>query len=219
MHARFPLCPNELWDIQRPIYIICYCMPPPSISIKRSSSQPATTTCIYLPTYLAIYNTPQPPISVSDFQFPAYLIYTHHTTPVLLATQKLQLKYPLPQIRSIPIQLDQYQTYLSNTHNTATMCMRVVERYAVCKCVYFTHGIDQCSAYGRRGHLVQDKVVLVGHTCPSHSNMRFSAGNDDHSLLPFPEHIGSTCSSRSSGGGICSRTEHPSTHFNFPSRR
>ncbi|KAL0631673.1 hypothetical protein Q9L58_009465 [Maublancomyces gigas] len=40
------------------------------------------------------------------------------------------------------------------------MCMRVVERYAVCKCVYFTHGIDQCSAYGRRGHLVQDKLAV-----------------------------------------------------------
>ncbi|KAH8154974.1 uncharacterized protein LAJ45_01507 [Morchella importuna] len=33
------------------------------------------------------------------------------------------------------------------------MCMRVVERYAVCKCVYFTHGVDQCGAYGRRGHM------------------------------------------------------------------
>ncbi|KAL7269360.1 hypothetical protein RUND412_007984 [Rhizina undulata] len=40
------------------------------------------------------------------------------------------------------------------------MCMRVVERFAVCKCIYYVHGVDQCSAYGRRGHEVQDKVVL-----------------------------------------------------------
>lgn len=183
-------------------------MPPPSISL--SNDRPASNYYL-LPTQ-------QPTIHL-NLQSPVYLIYTHHTTPVLLAAQKLQLKYSLPQTRSIPIQLDQYQTCLSNTHNTAIMCMRVVERYAVCKCVYFTHGIDQCSAYGRRGHLVQDKVVLVGHTCPSHSNMRFSAGNNDHSLLPFPEHTGSICSSHSSDGRICSRTEHPSTHFNFPSRR
>ena len=56
------------------------------------------------------------------------------------------------------------------------MCMRVVERYAVCKCVYYTHGIDQCSAYGRRGHAVQDKTVLVGHTCPNHSNANWATG-------------------------------------------
>jgi len=54
--------------------------------------------------------------------------------------------------------------------------MRVVERYAVCKCVYYTHGIDQCSAYGRRGHAVQDKTVLVGHTCPHHSNANWATG-------------------------------------------
>lgn len=49
------------------------------------------------------------------------------------------------------------------------MCIRVVERYAVCQCVYFVHGIDQCGAYGRRGHEVEDRTILVGHTCPQHA--------------------------------------------------
>ncbi|KAI5859044.1 hypothetical protein BZA05DRAFT_329765 [Tricharina praecox] len=47
------------------------------------------------------------------------------------------------------------------------MCLRVVERYAVCGCIYFTHGVDRCGAYGQ--HQVQDRVVLVGHTCPLHA--------------------------------------------------
>ncbi|KAK4866884.1 hypothetical protein LT330_008047 [Penicillium expansum] len=49
------------------------------------------------------------------------------------------------------------------------MCYKVVERYSVCKCLYFEHSIDPCSAYGQRGHEVQEKTVLVGYTCDKHS--------------------------------------------------
>ncbi|KAJ5233353.1 uncharacterized protein N7469_005119 [Penicillium citrinum] len=49
------------------------------------------------------------------------------------------------------------------------MCYKVVERYSVCKCVYFQHSIDPCSAYGQRGHSVQEKTVLVGYACARHS--------------------------------------------------
>ncbi|KAJ5189860.1 hypothetical protein N7491_008097 [Penicillium cf. griseofulvum] len=49
------------------------------------------------------------------------------------------------------------------------MCYKVVERYSVCKCLYFEHSIDPCSAYGQRGHEVQEKTVLVGYTCDRHS--------------------------------------------------
>lgn len=49
------------------------------------------------------------------------------------------------------------------------MCYKVVERYSVCKCVYFQHSIDPCSAYGQRGHGVQEKTVLVGYACARHS--------------------------------------------------
>ncbi|KAJ5273857.1 hypothetical protein N7478_008982 [Penicillium angulare] len=50
------------------------------------------------------------------------------------------------------------------------MCYKVVERFSVCKCVYFQHSIDPCSAYGQRGHSVQEKTVLVGYACTSHSS-------------------------------------------------
>ncbi|KAJ5969923.1 hypothetical protein N7501_006171 [Penicillium viridicatum] len=49
------------------------------------------------------------------------------------------------------------------------MCYKVVERFSVCKCLYFEHSIDPCSAYGLRGHRVQEKTVLVGYTCDKHS--------------------------------------------------
>ncbi|TGZ77649.1 hypothetical protein EX30DRAFT_290615, partial [Ascodesmis nigricans] len=49
------------------------------------------------------------------------------------------------------------------------MCIRVVERFAVCHCVYFVHGVDQCTAYGQRGHQVEDRILFVGHSCPSHA--------------------------------------------------
>ncbi|KAE8145837.1 hypothetical protein BDV25DRAFT_133429 [Aspergillus avenaceus] len=55
------------------------------------------------------------------------------------------------------------------------MCYQVVERFSVCGCLYFQHAVDPCEAYGQRGHVVQEKVVLVGYTCDKHSARR--AGN------------------------------------------
>ncbi|KAF1914182.1 hypothetical protein BDU57DRAFT_500280 [Ampelomyces quisqualis] len=52
------------------------------------------------------------------------------------------------------------------------MCYQVVERYSVCRCLYYKHAIDPCSAYGQRGHTVQEKTVLVGYACSVHSNHR-----------------------------------------------
>ncbi|KAG2419781.1 hypothetical protein HFD88_004577 [Aspergillus terreus] len=49
------------------------------------------------------------------------------------------------------------------------MCYKLVERFSVCRCLYFEHAVDPCEAYGQRGHRVQEKTVLVGYTCPRHS--------------------------------------------------
>ncbi|KAJ6084530.1 hypothetical protein N7486_011330 [Penicillium sp. IBT 16267x] len=49
------------------------------------------------------------------------------------------------------------------------MCYKVVERYSVCKCIYFQHSTDPCAAYGQRGHSVQEKTVLVGYACSIHA--------------------------------------------------
>ncbi|KAJ5895593.1 hypothetical protein N7495_007284 [Penicillium taxi] len=55
------------------------------------------------------------------------------------------------------------------------MCFKVVERFSVCKCVYFEHSVDPCSAYGQRGHAVQEKTVLVGYACSIHSTRATSS--------------------------------------------
>ncbi|KAH7394318.1 hypothetical protein BKA66DRAFT_410857 [Pyrenochaeta sp. MPI-SDFR-AT-0127] len=52
------------------------------------------------------------------------------------------------------------------------MCYQVVERYSVCRCLYHRHAIDPCAAHGQRGHMVQEKTVLVGYACGTHSNYR-----------------------------------------------
>lgn len=52
------------------------------------------------------------------------------------------------------------------------MCFKVVERFSVCGCLYFEHAVDPCEAYGQRGHVVQEKVVLVGYACEKHAARR-----------------------------------------------
>ncbi|KAJ5121093.1 uncharacterized protein N7515_009054 [Penicillium bovifimosum] len=49
------------------------------------------------------------------------------------------------------------------------MCYRVIERYSVCKCLYFEHSVDPCSSYGQHGHEVEEKLVLVGYACDRHT--------------------------------------------------
>jgi len=57
------------------------------------------------------------------------------------------------------------------------MCIQVVERYAVCRCVYFRHSVDLCSGRSQHGHLVQEKTVPVGFCCAQHD----ANGRRDHS--------------------------------------
>ncbi|PUU77213.1 hypothetical protein B9Z19DRAFT_987620 [Tuber borchii] len=62
------------------------------------------------------------------------------------------------------------------------MCIRITERFAVCNCVYFVHGIDQCQSVGRQGHSIQEKTVLVGYACENHS--RGSVRSSHLGVLP-----------------------------------
>lgn len=60
---------------------------------------------------------------------------------------------------------------VANLHGKGSnMCYQLVERYAACKCLYFRHAVDPCERYGQRGHTVQERIVLVGYACPSHSS-------------------------------------------------
>lgn len=50
------------------------------------------------------------------------------------------------------------------------MCFKLVECYAVCKCIYHSHSVDACPAYGRNGHDVKIKEVLVSYSCAIHGS-------------------------------------------------
>jgi len=50
------------------------------------------------------------------------------------------------------------------------MCIKIIERYAVCRCIYYSHTPDACPDYGIREHAVRIREVLVGYTCSVHSS-------------------------------------------------
>src|SRR5271154_7194965 len=52
------------------------------------------------------------------------------------------------------------------------MCYQLVERYSVCRCLYYRHAIDPCRSYSQCGHTLQEKTVLVGFACARHSVRR-----------------------------------------------
>lgn len=59
---------------------------------------------------------------------------------------------------------------LKPTLTPVTMCYRLVERYSVCRCVYYEHNIDMCAAANQQGHRIQEKTILVGYLCGHHSD-------------------------------------------------
>ncbi|KAL2157111.1 hypothetical protein VTH06DRAFT_7026 [Thermothelomyces fergusii] len=50
------------------------------------------------------------------------------------------------------------------------MCYQLIEVYAACRCLYYQHAVDQCAAYGRPGHGIQKRTILVGHACSEHTS-------------------------------------------------
>ncbi|GKT60679.1 hypothetical protein ColTof4_00804 [Colletotrichum tofieldiae] len=49
------------------------------------------------------------------------------------------------------------------------MCYQIVELYSACRCLYYQHAIDRCAGYGRPGHSIQKRTILVGYACHAHS--------------------------------------------------
>ncbi|KAF8254128.1 hypothetical protein K440DRAFT_618774 [Wilcoxina mikolae CBS 423.85] len=90
------------------------------------------------------------------------------------------------------------------------MCYRVIEIYAVCRCVYYVHGVDQCGAYGLPGHHVEDRTLLVGHTCPQHaagySRSSSSSNNNGRPSYTIGQVIPDTYGATSYGSSYNSRS-------------
>lgn len=67
------------------------------------------------------------------------------------------------------------------------MCIKIVERYAVCQCIYTTHAVDPCSRVGLRDHSIILKEVLVGYTCPRHSATGAQPSSSSTYQSSFPD--------------------------------
>jgi hypothetical protein len=65
-----------------------------------------------------------------------------------------------------------YLNILFSILESLKMCYQIVERYAVCQCLYHMHAIDACSSYGHRAHTITVKTILVGYTCPTHASQQ-----------------------------------------------
>ncbi|CAG8949961.1 hypothetical protein HYFRA_00004293 [Hymenoscyphus fraxineus] len=62
------------------------------------------------------------------------------------------------------------------------MCYLVVERYSVCRCIYYQHNVDMCGAHGYCGHSIEERTVLVGYSCERHDESQEKASS--MSILP-----------------------------------
>lgn len=49
------------------------------------------------------------------------------------------------------------------------MCYQVLELYSACRCLYYQHQVDRCPKYGKRGHGITQRTILVGYACPDHT--------------------------------------------------
>ncbi|KAI1344702.1 hypothetical protein F5Y15DRAFT_410402 [Xylariaceae sp. FL0016] len=49
------------------------------------------------------------------------------------------------------------------------MCYQLTELYSACRCLYYQHAVDRCAAYGRPGHGITKRTILVGYACQDHS--------------------------------------------------
>ncbi|RSL78318.1 hypothetical protein CEP51_008314 [Fusarium floridanum] len=61
------------------------------------------------------------------------------------------------------------------------MCYQLVERYSVCRCLYYQHAIDRCAAYGRPGHYIEQRTIFVSYDCSTHS----SSNKPDETKVAF----------------------------------
>ncbi|KAF1347724.1 hypothetical protein BDV97DRAFT_299370 [Delphinella strobiligena] len=64
------------------------------------------------------------------------------------------------------------------------MCIRIVERYAACRCEYYIHNVQPCASHGVSGHVVQERTVYVGQNCPKHTRRRQCHDSVSRQFMP-----------------------------------
>lgn len=56
------------------------------------------------------------------------------------------------------------------------MCFQLLERFTACKCLYYSHAVDRCQSYGRKGHIVTRREIIVGYACLDHTEHQGPGG-------------------------------------------
>lgn len=82
------------------------------------------------------------------------------------------------------------------------MCIKVVERYAVCRCIYYSHAVDACPAYGRRGHSIKTQEILVGYTCTRHTVNGSRSGPSQQYNYPDSGYASGSTAGRNADGSF-----------------
>ncbi|KAM0470297.1 hypothetical protein ACHAP7_009595 [Fusarium lateritium] len=57
------------------------------------------------------------------------------------------------------------------------MCYQITENYSACGCVYYLHAVNRCLLFGRPGHGILKRTILVGYACSSHASSHFADEN------------------------------------------
>jgi len=111
----------------------------------------------------------------------------HHHYPVYSLSQ------PLSGGHQQPYRHNQYQGHWPepelSLESLGKMCYQLVELYSACRCLYYQHAVDRCAAYGRSGHAIQRRTILVGIACGEHSQRgsSYSYGAADYSQVQYSD--------------------------------
>ncbi|CAF9923512.1 hypothetical protein IMSHALPRED_005947 [Imshaugia aleurites] len=92
------------------------------------------------------------------------------------------------------------------------MCIKVVERYAVCRCIYYSHAVDTCPAYGRRGHSIKTIEVLVGYTCSSSWHTGNTGLHDREEIIKVADKLSASSEVSPAGGSTVPSTVKAATN-------
>jgi hypothetical protein len=63
------------------------------------------------------------------------------------------------------------------------MCYQLIERYNLCRCLYYQHAVDKCALNGRLGHNVISRTICVGMACAQHGSAQSTS---IPTLVPSP---------------------------------
>lgn len=125
-------------------------------SSLHNTSSPAYSHCIH-PRFLWLFN---------------YFVVSRFTCLYCLDALVPKASLFSPQAYHHPSPPHLVDTYTGSKcqHNRIIMCYQLVERYSACRCLHYQHAVDRCVAYGRPGHSVQQREILVGYACSMHTS-------------------------------------------------